>query len=568
MTRSLSRNKPIRKLAAHKDKKGQRCEYQLPELTFEEHYQCPFTFEGTHGTEPFCIFHQPKLTLDEKAKLLPDKKQEEEMEQEFELKLSELLERLESDSQVEVLDLRGFRFPMIFEFGRQLEKKLDLRYATFYQYAGFGSVINVDEYCDTSRHMMYGDALYGAEGAVFAKGADFSKATFMGDADFSKAIFSQMARFDETTFHGFAWFDETTFADSVSFISAAFRKSAYFTKTSFEKKTDFVFTTFDSNAFFNKTEFNQVADFSESIFNRGADFILTRFRDKAIFESSTFDKKVHFNNAYLIDDPDNPSQAKYEFVNLNILKDADVVIEKVDLSKATFRDTNLELITFKDVTWAKPTSVIQHWFRKKCLWDEFENTSIYVDLDYEKIAENYRQLVLNYEKKRDYDSAEDFHIGEMEMRRKKKGDILASGRWYKHRWIAEWLNSYNLYRVASNYGTSYWQALCVLVILILVFSVFFLLAGFKPSRDNVDASSRVIEYNVLPDINHRPVSIEQLGLDYRDSILFTLSIITFQRERFYEPVGWQAYLCLCFAVLFLTAQAALVLLAVRRRFRR
>ncbi|HEV8366905.1 MAG TPA: hypothetical protein VGQ39_03050 [Pyrinomonadaceae bacterium] len=59
-----------------------------------------------------------------------------------------------------------------------------------------------------------------------------------------------------------------------------------------------------------------------------------------------------------------------------------------------------------------------------------------------------------------------------------------------------------------------------------------------------------------------------MASDLGESVLFTLSIITFQKERFYEPVGWQAKLCLYSAVLFLTAQAALVLLALRRRFKR
>ena len=77
--------------------------------------------------------------------------------------------------------------------------------------------------------------------------------------------------------------------------------------------------------------------------------------------------------------------------------------------------------------------------------------------------------MLNYERKRDYETAESFHIGEMEMRRKKRGR----------------LNVYSFYRLLSNYGTSYWQGFNILVLMLLLFSGIFLLTGFKPSNRNI-----------------------------------------------------------------------------------
>lgn len=54
----------------------------------------------------------------------------------------------------------------------------------------------------------------------------------------------------------------------------------------------------------------------------------------------------------------------------------------------------------------------------------------------------------------------------------------------------------------------------------------------------------------------------------KESVSYSLSIITFQKERFYEPLGWEARFLLYLAVLVLTVQSALVLLAVRRQFKR
>ena len=59
----------------------------------------------------------------------------------------------------------------------------------------------------------------------------------------------------------------------------------------------------------------------------------------------------------------------------------------------------------------------------------------------DEIAENYRQLVLNYEHKRDYDTAEDFHVGEMEMRRKKKG---VKEKWPWLGWLVDGMSVYGI----------------------------------------------------------------------------------------------------------------------------
>lgn len=174
-------------------------------------------------------------------------------------------------------------------------------------------------------------------------------------------------------------------------------------------------------------------------------------------------------------------------------------------------------------------------------------------------------MVLNYEQKRDYESAEDFHVGEMEMRRKKRGVGIKPKALQATR---EWVNLFGLYRISSRYGSSYNQALLVLLICFALISSLFLLAGFRPSDENRADQSALIEYNMLPDSSHNWAGLQRLSADYLKAFILSLSIITFQKDRFYEPVSWQGQLCLYLAVLVLTVQAALVLLAIRRQFRR
>jgi len=203
--------------------------------------------------------------------------------------------------------------------------------------------------------------------------------------------------------------------------------------------------------------------------------------------------------------------------------------------------------------------------KQHALWDEFRPLEDWeAGREYGKIAENYSQLVINYERKRDFETAEDFHVGEMEMRRKRKG--LRAKRGWK-RVIREWLNSYSVYRILNNYGTSYWQGVLVLVGMILIFSLAFLFSGFEPTKEYLEDSYRVINYDLTLD-SSRWTPLTQSLSDYWKAILFTLSIMTFQRERFFEPVGDLSRLWLFISVFGLTTQLAMVVLAVRRRFKR
>jgi hypothetical protein len=258
------------------------------------------------------------------------------------------------------------------------------------------------------------------------------------------------------------------------------------------------------------------------------------------------------------------------FMRVTLDEKAEVVFEKTNLRQASFLDTNLERIHFRGAEWPRTRKG-----GRQVLWDE-SLLHKGEQPDYEKVAENYRQLVLNYEAKRDFDTAEDFHIGEMEMRRKKKGKkaedkaAKADSRGMKLLWrwwgtIREWTNGYSIYKLLSNYGTSYLQGLLVLGVLLVLFSGIFLWSGLKPSKEHRD----------LLDINYEPclhtacqrVSWQKV-CDSGKTLVFTLSLLTFQKDRLYEPANVWTQFWICIAVPLLAGQTALVLFAIRRRFKR
>ena len=131
--------------------------------------------------------------------------------------------------------------------------------------------------------------------------------------------------------------------------------------------------------------------------------------------------------------------------------------------------------------------------------------------------------------------------------------------------IREWINGYSIYKLLSNYGTSYWQGFLVLGVLLVLFSGIFLFTGLKPSKEHKD----------LLDINYEPclhtacqhISWQKI-CDSGRTLVFTLSLLTFQKDRLYEPATAWTQFWICIAVPLLAGQTALVLFAIRRRFKR
>ncbi len=366
--------------------------------------------------------------------------------------------------------------------------------------------------------------------------------------NFYDATFHRLVSFYEVGFKE-GWevvFDNAKFLKGVSFVEVEFEKSANFSRAKFDGVADFDGVVFHGEVNFSEAQFNKGASFRGSCFNRRVDFSKATFAQRILFSpEGNFSPPARKDGCFLAD---------CSFNELLLKKDVEVIFENVNLSKASFTGTNIESFTFHDVQWASLKSKLGRWFRGNYgLWDELQPISKYADYDYEKIAENYSQLVLNYENKRDYDAAEHFHIGEMEIRRKKKK--------------FSWLNGYAIYAVSSRYGTSYIQAFVVLFSIMAVFSTIFLVSGFKLSETSND-TVRIINYDACRTCYLSFSTLYQFILDYIDALAYSASLITLQRMRYYEPVGMLTRIGSYFAMFILIAQAALVLLAIRRRFKR
>jgi uncharacterized protein YjbI with pentapeptide repeats len=495
-----------------------------------------------------CIFHLPKKTAEEKKELRPDQiAHQERIEDSFRVEYYKLL----NDPSKDVFEFSGFQFPDIDLSKDKLKEKTGLD--------GFNKPVSFRDATFT------GDANF-HETEFYAE-ADFSYATFSGKADFSKAKFSGEVFFQRATFFGKATFIFTEFSGEAYFSSATFSGNAVFSFVTFSGKAIFEYATFSGNAYFGST-FDGEADFGMATFYGDAYFPKTTFSGEAIFEYATFSGKATFSSAKF--------SGNAYFICLLICEVTRVKFQKVNLSKASFLDTDLEQLTFRDVEWhsqrkeeqkkknALWQKAIQFFLpnREIALWDEFRVLEKdEEERDYAKIAENYRQLILNYERKRDFEKADQFITGDMEVRRKRLG--VGKQGWRKKAY--EWFNGFNVYRILSNYGTSYWIALTALLLLFLAFSGVFMYSGVN--RLNMGAYESVVNYDLFPLSDLQFVGWKQLGKDIQQTMSYSLSILPFQRAEQYRPFGVLTRAVKAVAVLLIYAQIAIFLLAIRRRFR-
>lgn len=341
-----------------------------------------------------------------------------------------------------------------------------------------------------------------------------------------------------------------TFEDKVNFEESSFGKKADFAGSEFKGKADFKKARFTNGVNFAGCCFRKCSHFDNSSLAGETFFGGALFVEHTSFIYVTFDGLIRFNNGK-IDDYEHHCFMDEAYFNHIVVKDKAVfILDNVDLSKASFVNSDVSKINFSDVRWHKDGY-------RFALYDEFQK-----DCDHEKVAENYNQLVINYEGKRNFKMAEHFHIGEMEMYRKQRGRN-AKSKFGKY--IREWFNSHALYRLLSNYGTSYWQGTIVLLLLLSIFSGIFLLTGIKTTTGD---APQFIEYNLWVDNEHIGASLLQVGSDFWTALLYTLGILTFQKEKIAIAASGWSHFWTFIAVLIFPAQGALILFALRRRFKR
>jgi hypothetical protein len=383
-------------------------------------------------------------------------------------------------------------------------------------------------------------------GATFTQDADFGNTTFTQNADFGNTIFKQNAGFSRVTFTRNASFGDATFTQNVGFSNAIFKQNADFSRVNFKQDADFCEATFTQNVIFERIEFCGTADWHEC-----------KFLDQAEFRHIDFE-------------PKEPGKPGAVFIMAKFAKPGEIVFEDVDLSRALFLNCDVSAVRFtSSVDWAERKG---HRglavFEEEILLDP-ELSQIqeeYGEFDYDAVEQIYHQLHKNYDDRLDYRKANDFHYGEMEMRRLEPPSY---GRLLTVRCILRpWMSLLNLYRITSDYGNSYTKPGKWLFRILLAATLLLPVTGLE-MKQPLPGYPAIASYTSVWNqqdtwSNNRWTEAKLIG----KSGITAIDTATFQRNPEYSPVyPWGRALGIL-ETLLTSSLFALFLLAIRRQFRR
>lgn len=300
------------------------------------------------------------------------------------------------------------------------------------------------------------------DGAIFVGEVSIigSKIISKGDLNFGGAIFKgNKVSFSNSTFEcaNNITFTATHFAENstISFYRAKFHNGGQLqflgTRFSSAKKVDFTLAEFNSvkGTKFNGCHFEEVGKVS---------FIRAKFYGEGVvsFISTHFniDGLLEFNYVY-IEYPE-----LMEFIDTN-------------LSKALLLRTDLRKIKFRRVIFSPPGRIELYDFIN---WNDINRNNKFPSREFAvnklyHIGVLYTQLKQNFESDRDYSRAGEFHVGEMEMRRKQYNPVV------------QYISILNLYRGLSNYGESWKKAIAVFLAGTVLFTILNLLYIEWPHSD-------------------------------------------------------------------------------------
>lgn len=316
------------------------------------------------------------------------------------------------------------------------------------------------------------------------------------------------------------------------------------------------------DASFGGATFTQYVDFTNTAFTQFTDFKGAKLMEAAEFRETKFrghDKGKKDRADALIP---GPTFSLAEFSHPEKVR-----FYKTYLGQAVFYNCDVSRLVFSSVQWRE-----RKGSGKRMVLEEVVALDHESDLkvkegspderEYALIAELYQQLKKNYDDKRDYWTAGDFHYGELEMKR-----LHSKRRNHFARWSHKNLGLVAWYKYASEYGESYVRPVVVLMVILAVFTFLFPLAGLD---SNGNAPRPPVSYSHFSDFVNGYHGQKWFGRTafFGHSLMTTLSVAGFQRELKYEPsYPWGRALALL-ELLLTSTLISLFLLAVRRQFKR
>ena len=363
------------------------------------------------------------------------------------------------------------------------------------------------------------------------------------DFDFEGVWFPETANFRGITFSAPANFIGARFYEAADFRNANFSAAADFQLARFNANADFSSASFRAAVNFAIASFGAVADFSSVGFSSDADFSNTGFGADANFGYSYFKDYVRFSGS--VERKGLGEQARLDLQFARIEKPERVSFHTMTLRPHWFINVDSRKFDFIDVDW-------NFRLKKEELKGRYENL-FGASAPHRLLAITYRQLADNSETNHRYHEASRFRFNAFEVRRIEKVRGFVP-------WRLDWW-----YWLASGYGESVGRAALVFIVLLALFTF-----GYKSKYSEfIPAISTATPSATVMTQGDQPAAPEPAPkrLGWREAALYSFNVSLLQKPE-PKPKGlWSSFLVALQTVLG-PAQAALLALAVRRRFMR
>jgi hypothetical protein len=483
----------------------------------------------------YCLFHLPTKEKDI-----------EKFEQKFKERLIEIEEKVTETEKLPLEELVDARNGLLYDF----------RYVCFPSKVSFYKY-NFVAFANFSKTTFLEDANF--KSATFSAVADFSYVTFSNEASFRWTVFLAYADFRLVTFSSNADFKSARFENGANFIAGTFLDDINFNLATFSDNANFDSVTFSGNVNFNQTQFVKDAFFRESIhsktsifsdanFNLGAYFRAARFEKSSeiFFQRTKFSQLVEFN---------------YAIIENNILfqgkKDNRIFIgNNVWLELENLRISDAKKISFHTVrlnpSWFINTDASEFMFTD-CKWQYADGKNLNVEIELKNLREHRIenpyvllrkacwQLADNHEENKSFSRASFFR--QMANESNRLEDFNGWKVWSWHWWY--WFSSF--------YGESPLRAGSILLGILLFFAIAFMFTDFQ----------------ICPMGKINPADVCQpKQLNLWQSALQSLATATFQNIEYFKPNSMVTTFFIILEKILAPLQAALLALAIRRKFMR
>jgi hypothetical protein len=407
--------------------------------------------------------------------------------------------------------------------------------------------------------------------AEFRSSVDFSNASFH-NVHFEDATFGSQANFLESLFHEDVFFNNTKFgykaddrirSSHVVFDGAAFGKDSrvFFDNTWFSWHTSFDYARFDGYVFFKNTAENPVFD---TVFERHAFWSLLKILN-ATFDrpDKVFFEAVRLRPSWFVNVL--PELRKFNFTNIDwsdedgrfITIEGELrVIEKLTkhhsrrLLAIVFRQLadNAEANSrFEDASLFRRLSMETEWVEKK---KRLRNLINNLDVAAGKLKTRFGQQMIGKSANEGLGREEAADIF---------GGIRKSDGFFIHL----------IYRTTSYYGESWaWALIMLLLIVLVVFPLIYTRTQFQvcPKEKPLAMSLAVCESK--DEQVKKNCECTTGGLGSGEAVVHSLTTATLQNVDYRKPTTKKGETTIILEKIFAPLQAALLALALRRKFMR